>query len=231
VAYIGALYSLAQTLLRTTLPGVPDLYQGSERWNLALVDPDNRRPPDFAANARALERLRASRPESNRGALSRLAAAWPDGRLKLFVTYRALETRRRHRALFERGEYLPVLETGRPARPVLAYARRLGRAWALVAVGRRLAASGASEAAPPVGEFWSDRRLRLPKHAPRDWRSVLSPRTVRAQGGNAPELVLREVFRDLPVAMLVARSDAGRRRAPERDRHPARRRASARARA
>ncbi len=100
--------SLAQTLLKLVAPGVPDTYQGTEEWDLSLVDPDNRRPVDYARlreDLRAIrERLRG--PEADRTELARsLLATKEDGRLKLYVIHQALEYRRQHPRLFAAGTY------------------------------------------------------------------------------------------------------------------------------
>ncbi|TMH53010.1 MAG: malto-oligosyltrehalose synthase, partial [Betaproteobacteria bacterium] len=113
IAWFGMLNSLAQTLLKLTAPGVPDIYQGCEWWNLSLVDPDNRRPVDFAARREALEAMHAAAAVvGGVNAISQLAvdlASHPDdGRLKQFVIWRALGLRRQRDALFRDGEYVPL---------------------------------------------------------------------------------------------------------------------------
>src|SRR5262249_16121717 len=97
VALYGMVNSLSQTLLKITAPGIPDFYQGSELWDLALVDPDNRRPVDFAQRHALLDSLMA-RVRDESADLAPLCAEllkdWPDGRVKLYVTHRALTLRR-----------------------------------------------------------------------------------------------------------------------------------------
>src|SRR5260370_17876341 len=85
VTLMGALNSLVQVTLKATMPGVPDFYQGTEFWDLALVDPDNRRPVDFSA--------RALQPLAKSASWRSLAKAWPDGRIKLALTARVLAVR------------------------------------------------------------------------------------------------------------------------------------------
>jgi (1->4)-alpha-D-glucan 1-alpha-D-glucosylmutase len=101
-ALLGALRSLSQVALKTMQPGVPDLYQGTELWDLTFVDPDNRRPVDFTRRAAALREASTS-PDWNR-----LAEPWQDGRIKLALTVQLLRIRADHRELFARGEYFPV---------------------------------------------------------------------------------------------------------------------------
>ena len=112
VEWYGALDGLTQSLLRLAVPGVPDIYQGCELWNLSLVDPDNRRPVDWSLRARLLERIGIDEPPSAALALEALAS-WRDGRIKLLVTARGLHLRRALPALFGEGVYLPLGVSGR----------------------------------------------------------------------------------------------------------------------
>ena len=207
---VGGYYSLGQVVLRVTLPGVPDLYQGSEGWNLSLVDPDNRRPVRFDRLARLLDRC----DHGTGGLPRRLLVSARRGiseTLKLGVTSRLLRFRGAHRALFAQGEYLPLAE--RPARgraPVVAFARRRGAEWLLVAVGRDLTAVSGPRGGPPVGARWRRRELLLPSGTPNRWRDVLTGRTVHpSRSARGPRLALARVFSDLPVAVLTG-AESGR---------------------
>jgi (1->4)-alpha-D-glucan 1-alpha-D-glucosylmutase len=130
---IGALNSLAQLTIKATIPGIPDFYQGTEFWDLSLVDPDNRRPVDFAARRTALEAL-APRPD-----WSELAAQYPSGLVKLALTRRLLALRSEMRELFTSGNYEPIEVEGAQARHVIAFARTLRRDAVIVAVTRHFA--------------------------------------------------------------------------------------------
>ncbi|WP_035695753.1 malto-oligosyltrehalose synthase, partial [Bradyrhizobium liaoningense] len=132
VALLGTLNSLSQLTLKATLPGVPDFYQGTEFWDLSLVDPDNRRPVDFAARHAALSSLEA--PD-----WSSLIKSWPDGRLKLAWTRHLLKLRNGLADVFAQGDYQPLEVRGAHADHVIAFARRHGRAAAIVVVGRHFA--------------------------------------------------------------------------------------------
>jgi len=145
VAAHGAVNSLAQTLLKIAAPGIPDFYQGTELWELSLVDPDNRRPVDFARRRALLDALRARIPAEDAGApdLTALCADllehWRDGRVKLYLTHRALTLRRRRFRLFGAGEYRGLAPGGRHAEHVVALAR-LDEADAVIAAVPRLTA-------------------------------------------------------------------------------------------
>lgn len=125
----GATAALGQLALKLTLPGVPDIYQGTELWDLALVDPDNRRPVDFEARARLAGEAASQRPEQ-------AMARWREGLPKLWLLQRLLDLRREREALFRDGSYEPLVVTGAGAQRLLAFARRLGEEAVIVAVPR-----------------------------------------------------------------------------------------------
>ncbi|HUG13404.1 MAG TPA: malto-oligosyltrehalose synthase, partial [Thermomicrobiales bacterium] len=122
VAWFGALSSLSQVLLKTTSPGAPDTYQGTDLWDFSLVDPDNRRPVDYALRADLQTTARSEPP-------SRLLSHWRDGQVKLHVLGAALRTRRANPELFMSGEYIPLDVHGARRNHVVAFARRHGAAW------------------------------------------------------------------------------------------------------
>jgi len=108
IAYCGMFNSLAQVLLKITSPGVPDIYQGTEFWDLSFVDPDNRRPVDYAERRRCLEELRGPEAKNRAGLLRDLLSSWPDGRIKLYLMHKLLDFRRAHQELFAKGTYVPL---------------------------------------------------------------------------------------------------------------------------
>src|SRR5262249_3648766 len=142
VAWFGGLNSLAQTLVKITAPGVPDFYQGSELWDLSLVDPDNRRPVDWVLRERLLDGL-ATQSRLERAGLARdLVKSGGDGRGQLYVTHEALATRRSHQTLFQRGDYVPLEISGGLDDHVCAFARVAPADVAIVVVPRLLARRG-----------------------------------------------------------------------------------------
>src|SRR5712664_4130839 len=129
IARLGLINSLAQTLLKLTSPGVPDIYQGNETWDFSLVDPDNRRPVDYKRRAEMLSCLSSKSPEA-------LLQNCPDGRIKMFLTQSALQFRNEHADLFRSGNYLPLHATGAFANCSISFVRQLDRDWAIVIVPR-----------------------------------------------------------------------------------------------
>jgi (1->4)-alpha-D-glucan 1-alpha-D-glucosylmutase len=148
VAAHGAVNSLAQTLLKLTAPGIPDLYQGTELWDLSLVDPDNRRPVDFARRRALLEALAAriaadaATGADATGLCRELLDAWPDGRVKLYLTHRALTLRRERARLFAAGAYRALGADGPQADHLVAFGRTDGAEAAIVLVPRLTARLG-----------------------------------------------------------------------------------------
>jgi len=152
VARLGAINSLTQTLLKLTSPGVPDIYQGNEIWDYSLVDPDNRRPVDYQLRREMLACLPSANPEE-------LLYNWPDGRIKMFLTQRALRFRRERADLFRRGEYLPLRVSGPLMECCVSFARQLAGKWIVVIAPRLSSRVGF----PPVGELWKETAIEFPE--------------------------------------------------------------------
>jgi (1->4)-alpha-D-glucan 1-alpha-D-glucosylmutase len=202
VAHFGAFNSLAQTLVKITAPGVPDFYQGSELWDLNLVDPDNRRPVDWQLRRNKLDELTGAMEQvSDRAAFAQeLVKAKEDGRAKLYLIREALACRRAHAPLFREGEYRPLETEGPLAEHVLGFARVAKEAVALTIVPRLLARRGIGE--PPLSEtYWGDDvRLLVPSEAgPRLVNRLTGERLAVDRG----VLLLAEIFRSFPAALLV----------------------------
>jgi (1->4)-alpha-D-glucan 1-alpha-D-glucosylmutase len=152
IARLGAINSLTQTLLKLTASGVPDIYQGDEIWDYSLVDPDNRRPVDYNRRREMLTALPGATPDE-------LMRAWPDGRIKIFLTQRVLRFRRQRADLFQRGEYLPLRVSGMFAESCISFARRLKDKWIVVIAPRLSLRFGF----PPIGELWRDTAIEFPQ--------------------------------------------------------------------
>jgi (1->4)-alpha-D-glucan 1-alpha-D-glucosylmutase len=198
IAVAGAVNSLAQVVWKVAAPGVPDFYQGSEGWQFALVDPDNRRPVPWDWHAGRLDALREREESGVRGFAAELLDDWRDGRVKLWVTYRTLQARRRESALFLRGRYRPMMSTGAHRTCVVAFARELeGRRAIAVAPRTPTKLHGVLSGAWPVGDMWGDTAIVLPEAG--RYLDVLTGRHI--EGG--ADLRLADVLRDLPVALLV----------------------------
>jgi (1->4)-alpha-D-glucan 1-alpha-D-glucosylmutase len=211
---IGRWNSLSQTALKLTAPGVPDIYQGTELWDLSLVDPDNRRPVDYEGRRSALKELR-KQAERRRANLIELAdelmANAADGRIKLYLIYRTLNYRREHPALFAQGGYVALDAYGERRDHVCAFARGLGDETMLVVVPRLLAKLTEGGTHPPVGpEAWGDAWLALPRgHQGGVYRNLLTDErlTVASHDDEAAGLELSAILRHFPVAILERVAD------------------------
>jgi (1->4)-alpha-D-glucan 1-alpha-D-glucosylmutase len=203
VSHFGLFNALAQALLKLTAPGVPDTYQGTEVWDFSLVDPDNRRPVDYERRQRMLAEL-AGPPQPQRARA--LTAAKEDGRIKLYLTSRALRCRAEQAELFTAGEYLPLDVEGARKDHVFAFARRHEQRWAVVAVPRLLTRLLAGPSALPLGRaVWHDTTLVLPKEAPPRLRHVFTGETLEAAEREGKRcLDLADGFAHFPVALLLA---------------------------
>ncbi|HZR30199.1 MAG TPA: malto-oligosyltrehalose synthase [Terriglobales bacterium] len=206
VAYFGAINSLAQTLLKITAPGLPDIYQGNEIWDFSLVDPDNRRPVDFTVRERFLDQLLHNSHTGDLPALcAELLQSYPDGRVKLWTTLRALNFRREHSELFRRGLYHPLEVSGSKRVHLCAFARISGNADEMVvaAVPRLSFTLMKGALRPPLGEVWQETELQLPRSAPTYFVDAFTGKVLQTDARRV--LSCSEVFAAFPVALLVGR--------------------------
>ena len=196
VALLGALNSLSQITLKATIPGVPDFYQGTEFWDLSLVDPDNRRPVDFAKRASLLASMEIPDWED-------LEQHWDDGRIKFALTRHLLKMRTELAHLFADGDYQPLEVSGPHRDHVIGFARRRGRDAAIVAVAKSFALMSQG------GRVWPRAE---------SFQGALNLGGYRVEGieAGATELPLSRLFQHLPVAVLNARFEAASNRVRKR---------------
>jgi (1->4)-alpha-D-glucan 1-alpha-D-glucosylmutase len=187
VALLGALNSLSQLTLKATVPGVPDFYQGAEFWDLSLVDPDNRRPVDFAARTALL-------PSMETPDWDDLAQNWSDGRVKFAWTRRLLELRNDLPEVFAQGDYQPLDVNGPLRDHVIAFARRHGRNAVIVA-----AAAKSFAAFSQSGRIWPRAE---------NFEGSLRLEGYSIEGSAGAEISLSSLFQHLPVAALKAQFKA-----------------------
>jgi (1->4)-alpha-D-glucan 1-alpha-D-glucosylmutase len=207
VAHFGAFSSLAQVLIKLTAPGVPDFYQGTELWDLSLVDPDNRRPVDWDLRARLLDELRTAMDAArDRAAFAHeLVKSKEDGRVKLFLIHEGLAYRRARRALFEEGDYRPLEARGVWAEHVCAFARVTANV-AITVIPRLLARRGA-DGLPLGPDYWADTWVELPRELAGSFTNVLTGETVESTpAGEAVALPVAGALSAFPVALLERRT-------------------------
>lgn len=189
VAQLGVFNALSQLVLKLTVPGMPDIYQGTELWDLSLVDPDNRRPVNYAQCRQLLEGLHDANPQN-------LLREPADGRIKLWVTSRLLQLRVEREALLRDGDYLALTVTGARAEHLCAFARRLGETMIIVVVPRLFARLLPDITATMIEtETWGDTLVQLPNGAPTRWRNRLT-------GKRCDSLTVDAILGDFPWAVL-----------------------------
>ena len=187
IARLGAINSLAQTAIKLTTPGVPDIYQGTEIWDDSLVDPDNRRPIDYARRREMLAQI-------EKVSANELMQCWPNGRIKMRLTQRLLHLRRENPELFREGNYESLNFGGELAECAIGFARRHGDRAIIVIVPRLSSQVGF----PPVGDRWQDTHVLLSSQLT-GLRDVFCDRELRAENS---QLRLTEAMSQLPFAVL-----------------------------
>ncbi len=193
VARLGVQNSLAQTVLKLTLPGMPDVYQGSELWDLSLVDPDNRRPVDYALRERLLDEILEALAGDWQGAMARYLRSWQDARFKLAAIAAILGFRRDAPSLFAEGDYEGLFAEGERADEVCAFSRRHGDAAMLVAVAR-FPGRQDIRGTPPDATLPMPEGLRGGQ-----WRELLTGRVIEP----GAQIDAATVFREAPAAVFV----------------------------
>ncbi len=204
IARAGMWNALSQLVLKIASPGLPDFYQGSELWNLHLVDPDNRQPVDFDLRKQIANKLRSEAASDPAALLARLADSPCDGAIKLYITGRALRFRKDHPNLFAAGSYVPIPTEGTRGRHVIAFARMSGGQAALAVVGRFFLRLCNSHGVPWGEQTWGNTALALPrKIRATAFRDALSGRTIEVEKrGEQSILPLANVLSHCPVALL-----------------------------
>ncbi|QMW03960.1 malto-oligosyltrehalose synthase [Spirosoma foliorum] len=197
VADFGIINSLVQVVLKCTCPGIPDVYQGCELWDLSLVDPDNRRPVDFEQRQRWLDELILL--EANDDLWPELWQNRYDARIKLWLLHRLLTERNQQPELFANGGYKPLLVEGFYKENVLAFARLYQQLWYVVVIPLGLASVCREQQVDAVSLDWKDTRLVLPADAPVHWENRLNKDKGKCQGGG---IAIKELFTFLPLAVL-----------------------------
>jgi (1->4)-alpha-D-glucan 1-alpha-D-glucosylmutase len=204
ISYFGMLNSLSQTMIKLTVPGVPDIYQGNELWELNLVDPDNRRAVDYDVRRHMLAEFGGICDNGcdQQAAFTReLAANMDDGRIKAYLIWKVLNLRKQQPDLFQLGEYVPLEITGERAKHLVAFARRHGRQ-TLIVVAPRLCAQllGGKVRMPNSEEVWQDVQITIPDDAARFRDLFTGEKHATEHGG----LLAKHLVHNFPVALLLS---------------------------
>ncbi|HTI09717.1 MAG TPA: malto-oligosyltrehalose synthase [Puia sp.] len=187
-------FCLSQVLVKLTAPGMPDIYQGSECWDLSLVDPDNRAPVDYALRKNLLSKIKEEEKKGASVVLNFTAAHQQQGAEKLFTIYKTLAYRNQYPQVFSAGDYIPV----EAALPLLSYIRRYEADWVLVIfplIRREI----------PIPETFS---ISLPPDAPSEWVNIFTGERLQSSGNAGYTLQCKGLLLKFPVAMLTNSTSA-----------------------
>jgi (1->4)-alpha-D-glucan 1-alpha-D-glucosylmutase len=204
VARIGLWNSLSQTLLKLTTPGIPDIYQGNDLWDFSLVDPDNRRPIDYAHRRQVFESIRKWSASPDATAVSRLLQSPEDGRVKMYVIWKTLCLRKQWPDVFQRGEYLPLTVQGAKADHVVAFIRKDEHASVLVVVPRLVANVLVDSNLPPVASgVWQDTQVLLPSGSPfESYQNAFTGEAAELSAARS-KIAVSELLAHFPVALCL----------------------------
>lgn len=203
VADYGIINTLAQVLLKFTCPGTPDLYQGTELWDLSLVDPDNRRPVDFE------ERAEISKIEDDWEDSALWENLWQNrhnGQVKLMLVKALLHERKNNAALFLKGEYIPLKIEGIYNAHIMAFARKHNKTTYITAIPLHLAVLCKEQGCEWDGLDWKDTSIVLPKGISGEWKDIL----LKTTGTTEDKLNVQGLFTELPIALLKVKEKATR---------------------
>ncbi len=196
IADFGVVNSLAQVVLKFTCPGVPDIYQGTELWDLSLVDPDNRRPVDYNIRTQYLKDVAGSEGKD------RFARLWQNrfsGQIKLDLIRRLLQLRAASATLFTQGVYLPLSIIGEYKENILAYARKHEDDWVIIIIPLHLAALCKQQQTDDLLIFdWKNTAVTIPGEMIAGSYNILNGQQVDA----GRELLIKNLFNELPMAIL-----------------------------
>ncbi|MGB3191189.1 MAG: malto-oligosyltrehalose synthase [Limnoraphis sp.] len=199
IAFYGIFNSLSQTLLKMATPGIPDFYQGTELWDLSLVDPDNRRPVDFEQRLSFLQEIKRRCKTGMMSLLEDLIATCEDGRLKLFCIARILEVRQQFVELFQYGNYVPLKVMGKHQDRIIAFARIYEQETAIIVIPRFLTGVVQAGVFPTGEDVWGDTTIEIPNGSESDWHEKITDFQIPA----ANMIRVGTILQHFPLGLLV----------------------------
>lgn len=199
IADYGIFNSLSQVLLKNTTPGVPDLYQGCELWDFSLVDPDNRRPVDYARRQAYLQDIQSGINSDCLSLMKDLLGGKEDGRVKLFLTHQVLHARHKYQPLFQQGDYQPLEVLGVWANHIIAFARTF-KGQVAIAIVPRFLTNIIEPNQLPLGEsIWQDTHINLSPIMPTNWINVITAQSL----SDKTAIKVGDALKHFPVALLI----------------------------
>ena len=199
IAFWGMLNSLSQTLIKIASPGTPDFYQGTECWDLNLVDPDNRRAVDYEKRMSMLREIQENSKTNSPGPIAELLNSYEDGRIKLFTIHRALNARLSHADLFLKGNYEPMEVRGSREEHVVAFVRRYHDRSALAVAPKFPAGLVEQGQFPLKRDVWDDTQILFVGDSPVTWTDVFTKQQTKSEGS----LLVGDALSHFPIALLM----------------------------
>lgn len=199
VSFYGMLNSLSQLIIKITSPGIPDFYQGTELWDLSLVDPDNRRPVDYNKRLNYLEKIKNLNTSKTIHLIQELFAHYTTGEIKLFTLYRSLDFRNKNKELFINGDYKNIKIEGEFTSNLFGFSRTLNNKTVIVLVPRFFTEITQPFKIPAGENFW-DNTFVIPTAANKKWINCLTGEELKSSSGR---LSLKEIFHIFPYALLT----------------------------
>lgn len=196
VAGFGMINSLSQVLLKFTCPGVPDVYQGTELWDLSLVDPDNRRAVDYERRIQYLDKIESANAKD--GLIKELWHNRYNAQIKLWLVHALMNKRKQNADVFAYGEYIPLQVEGEYRKHIIAFARRHKNDWYVVAAPLNTSQLCKDQNTEMLQVDWKDTRIVLPQQAPTSWQNVLLQSEAKQQG----DLTINNIFKTVPLALI-----------------------------
>ncbi len=200
ISFYGIFNSLSQTLVKFTAPGIPDIYQGAELWDLTLVDPDNRRPVNYDIRRKYLEEIREKKENLNSQFLSELLREKENGKVKLFLIYNLLHSRKKYNSLFNHGDYSPVKVNGEYEKNVISFYRSYESNFALTVAPRFLTSLIKPGEMPLKDEIWKNTSI-TPPAGIKSWKNILTGEIIE----NKNSLKIGEILKNFPAALLFGK--------------------------
>ncbi len=199
VAFYGIFNALSQTLLKLTSPGLPDIYQGTELWDLSLVDPDNRRPVDFEQRLSFLQEIGRRAKTGMPSLIDDLVATREDGRLKLFLIARVLEARQQYLEVFQQGSYQSLNVTGQYQNHIIAFARTYEQVTAIIIAPRFLTSIIQLDQFPLGETVWGDTAIEIPGDDGSTWQETITNQRITGE----KSIKMNQALASFPVALIV----------------------------
>ncbi|KEO71960.1 malto-oligosyltrehalose synthase [Anditalea andensis] len=199
-AFFGVVNSLGQSLIKMTVPGIPDIYQGTELWDLSYVDPDNRRAVDYELRNQYLKEFEDYSQNAESDYLTNLMSDYSSGKIKMFTLFQTLKARNQHPRFFTEAAYVPLTLSPDFANKVISFVRHFEGTWYLVAAPLNVTSLSTVDHFA-LGEFWGQGYLNLPDHAPTEWVNLFTGEELGSNG----QLKLSSLFKGFPVALLKSK--------------------------